>query len=223
MRSAQRPTRTKETGPVHDTREEHPSYAMIGASRVSSHPGRALFGSDFTHQHYITVTIRKASLRRGLSNDWFSGEEELIEVALSEAQWATFLSTLNMGQGTPCTLSWMPGEGYMPEIVNDLNRQAQSREEIDAHMKDGLDYIDAVIARGKLSKDDLRNLETAKMKIKESSPWVTSKFDEHAEKTVEKAKIEIEAYLNSAINRAGITALGGTPSPILLPDPEDGA
>lgn len=63
----------------------HPAYAMIGASRVQG--GSYLYGSEFHHQHFVTVSIRRAETHRSLSRDWFSGGEELIEVAMSEAHY----------------------------------------------------------------------------------------------------------------------------------------
>jgi hypothetical protein len=99
----QDPTIEKVDSPISDSVEKHPAYAQIGASRVSG--GTYLYGSNFAHQHYVTISITKSELNRSLSRDWASGGEEYIEVALSEAQWASFVSTLNSGTGIQCTLN----------------------------------------------------------------------------------------------------------------------
>ena len=208
MVERQKPTRVEATG--HDDYiEEHPAYALIGASRVSSTPGGVLFGSDFRHQHYITITIRKANVRRGLNTDWTSGQQHLIEVALSEAQWATFLSTLNMGDGVPCTLNWFGG--YIAGILPDLDRREQFRAEVNDNLSGALSAIDDVLASTNLRKADRDRLEHAKRELGGNLQFVAQQFDEHAEATVEKAKVEVEAYLNAAVQRAGLEALSAAP------------
>lgn len=209
MKTYERPTR-KDGGQLDDYVEEHPAYATIGASRVSSSPGAALFGSDFRHQHYMTVTIRKANLRRGLSNDWTFGHTELIEVALSEAQWATFVATPNMGTGTPCTLEFLGGEGYVPGIEPITDRRAQANEEVARAMAEARTAIEEL--RDAAPSKKLRELaEKALRRMSDSTPWAVKQFDEHMERTVETAKIEVNAYLTSAVQRAGLEALGATP------------
>jgi hypothetical protein len=183
---------------------------------VSGHA--TLFNSDFRHQHYITIRIKRASLRRDLSNDWIFGGQELIEVALSEAQWATFISTLNHGDGVPCTLNWLP-DGLVPGIEPDLDRRAQFRGEVSEHIVDALASIDEVLASPGLRKKDKEALERAKRQMQGNLNFIVEQFDEHAEKTLEKAKIEVEAYLTGAVQRAGLKALGAEPPVLELAEP----
>ena len=133
----EKPTRTyTPDSPAHNYRENHPAYAMIGASRVSQFGGGGgarLFGSDFGHQHYVTISIRRASLGRSHQSEHAYGEEELIEVALSEAQWATFVSSMNVGHGVQATLTRVrDGDGFhlVPGIDDDTNRQEQFSNDI---------------------------------------------------------------------------------------------
>src|SRR5205085_12031249 len=85
-----------------DGEETHPAWALIGASRVQSGPpGATLFDSELRHQHYVTITLRQASRKRNLNRDWLHAESRLpiIEVAVSEAQWAQFVTSMNQGDG----------------------------------------------------------------------------------------------------------------------------
>ena len=50
-----------------ETREQHPSFGMANFSRVSGQAN--LFGSEFSHQHYMILTICEAERLRHLSND----------------------------------------------------------------------------------------------------------------------------------------------------------
>lgn len=103
----QEPTVEREPGPGGDdeTVENHPAFAQIVAHRVSSTPGAVLFDSELQHGHYVTIQISEATRRRGLNRDWIYGGKRIIEVAMSEAQWASFVSSMNTS-GVPCTLEW---------------------------------------------------------------------------------------------------------------------
>lgn len=205
MRESQRPTR-REGSPHDDYVEEHPAYAIIGASRVTGK--RHLFGSDFVHDGFITIRIKQASLRRGLSQDWIHGTgKELIEVSLSYAQWATFLSTPNHGDGVACTLEWF--DGYVPYIEPDTNRREQLQAEVVQTVKDAIAEIDDVLATASLNKAARAKLEHAKTELRANLPFVAKQFDEHAEQTIERGKIELESYLTTMVQRAGIKSLGG--------------
>lgn len=91
----------------------HPAYGQIGASRTYG-GGRALYGSDFRHNSSVTIRISESEVTRDLSRDWPHATREIVEVTLSEAQWATFVSSLNMGEGTQCTLAHVMGERKPP-------------------------------------------------------------------------------------------------------------
>lgn len=178
----------------------HPAFAQIQANRVSGQA--ALYGSDFLHHNYIVIRIRKSELRRDLSTDWFfdSVQGELIEVALSEAQWATFVSSLNAGGGVPCTLQHVdrvpvPGlpdpEARTEQFARELRRtQARAREELTA-------LAEAIAATGlstKKQQELLRRVEAAGRHMGANTEFVAQCFGEHMEDTVEKAKMEVSAY-----------------------------
>jgi hypothetical protein len=208
-REFERPTRS-DGGMHYDYRENHPAYGMVGASRVSSTPGRSLFGSDFRHQHYVVITIRRAELVRGLASDSTFATQELIEVAISEAQWATFVSTMNVGHGVPCTLEYIAGEGYVPGIIPDTKRREQFNAEIQQDLDESIAFMEEALTQAK-TKAQREPIERAISRLRSGLPFVAEQFDEHAEEMVEKAKTEVEAYLTSAIQRAGLAALGAPP------------
>jgi hypothetical protein len=74
--------------------------------------------------------------------------------------------------------------------------------------------LDEVINDPKLTKAVRAKAEQARMKVTDSVPFVLKSSDEHLEKMVERAKIEVEAYVSNAINRAGLQALAGGEAPI---------
>jgi hypothetical protein len=199
-----------------DSIERHPAFAQIGASRVSG--SAYLYGSDFEHQHFVIVSIARSELHRGLSNDWHHEREELIQVAMSEAQWATFVSSMNQGSGVPCTLERLAGAG-VPQLPAPLSRQDQFKGELRDTLKDGMDALAALradlVAR-KMPKTVLDHLDKCVRELSQNIPFVAQQFGEHVEGITEAAKIEMQAYISHTINRAGLTALQA-PAPIKLP------
>lgn len=225
MRDFQEPTIEKrENDPISDSVEKHPAYAQIGASRVSGHT--YLYGSDFDHQHYVTISIHRSELHRSLSRDWPFAREEYIEVSLSEAQWATFVSSMNVGHGVQCTLNNIGGKS-IPQIPAHKNRQAQFKadgSETLAEAGQNLEKlkkgIHACALSAKAKKELLWNIELIERSLGSSVEFVANQFGEHIEKVTEHAKIEVNAYIQSAILRSGIEALKGT-TPISLPNGTD--
>lgn len=204
--------------------ETHPAYAMIGASRVSG--STRLFGSEFKHEHFVTISIRAAELHRSLSRDWHFARDEYIEVALSESQWASFVSSMNMGNGVPCTL-----EHKDMQSIPAITGQAQTKTTFKAEFKEtmeksisALEKLTSLIGECKLSekakKELFDSVRMAKQHIESNIPFVANQFSEHMEDTVEKMKTEVGAYIQSVISRTGIEALKGT-TPVMLDMPED--
>lgn len=197
---------------------DHPAYAQIGASRVTGHT--ALYDSDFHHQHYVTISIRRSALHRGLSRNWHMGGDELIEVSLSESQWATFVSSMNVGFGVPCTLSRHGGEliDRLPPPKNPAHlfkeELKKTMAEIQEDMVKVAEELDGAMSKTKVDALKKR-LGLMASRLTGSTGFVADQFDEHMEDTVEKAKIEIGAHAMAMIQRAGLEALGVKMAPAI--------
>lgn len=202
---------------------DHPAFGQIGAYRVQGKT--TLYGSDFLHQNFVIVRIHRSQLNRELSRDWHFATDELVEVALSEAQWATFVSSMNQGSGVPCTIQWVRGEGHMPSIPlrveEDVTREEFSRKarQTAAHVAAAIEEIEgeigASLSKAKREKI-LARLTRLRRDLDDSMPFIARSFDEHMETTVEKAKVEVNAYVQAAVMRAGLTALTGGASDVPL-------
>jgi len=215
MRATEKVSITKDTGPIGGERHTHPAFAQIGASRVSGHAH--LYDSDFNHQHYITIRICGSEMGRGLSNDWHFARKEYIEVSLSEAQWATFVSSMNVGSGVPCTLQHLNGQS-VPQLPAPENKADKFSEEMGDTLKEAVQMLRKLNAdvsesvSGKKKAEELsRSIERIIGSISGSAKFVAEQFDEHIERTVERAKVEVNAYVTSHVQRAGLEALGVTP------------
>jgi hypothetical protein len=212
----QEPTVTEEpwAGGKTALRYEHPAYAQVSANRVSG--SAVLYGSDFTHQNFVRIRVAKSSVRRDLSNDWVHADvRPYLEIDLSEAQWASFVSSLNVGSGTQCTLRRLHGMDEIPELPTPPSRRDQFKDEAREACKHALDAIEelrASVADLKVSqkqKDELtKRANSIEARLTGSLPFVLDQFGEHMETTVEKAKTEINAYYVATVHRAGLAALG---------------
>lgn len=214
MRNIQEPVTVPDNsrpGSEHRTTTSHPAFGQIRASRVS---GRSnLYGSDFTHNQYITVSICRSQFDRDLSRDWVHAQDELIEVKMSEAQWATFVSSLNVGGGVQCTLNHLDGES-VPELPDPISRADQFGVEMRRTMQSATDTLRKCAAevasmglpKGK-TKAIIDSFDRAIMQIDRNVPFVASQFEEHVEEVIESAKTEIHGHMVSLVQRAGLEAL----------------
>lgn len=219
------PTLVREDGTIGGRTYAHPAFGQIQAHRVT---GTAdLYGSDFRHRHFMAITISRSQYTRGLSHDWHHPREELVEVWLSEAQWATFVSTPNMGAGTPCTIHRVNRE-TMPEIP-----RAPGADQFKAEVREKLEGLLGLVreARAEVEAQSAtlgakkreaitKRLAALEREVQSNLPWLAQVFGEHMESTVEKAKVEVNAYMTAAVHRAGLEALGGH-LPLSLPGPEE--
>jgi len=217
-----RPIQDPVTKPDGDwgTLTTHPAFGQISAHRISGHS--VLYGSDFRHNASVRIRIARSKNRRNLSHDWHHAEQELIEVEVSEAQWATFISSMNTGDGTPCTILQVQGE-QMPGLPDPIDRSKQFAGELDGKLRGCVGELRGMIAamdsmglpKGKTAA--LRELlEKIDRELTANLPFVADSFGKHVEKTVEKAKQEIHGYMQGVVNRAGIAALKGEPLPLQI-------
>lgn len=190
-------------------KEQEPYMGTIQASRVSSNPGAALFDSETRHGHFIMLRINTASRRRNLSSDWVHSEKQVVEVSLSEAQWATFISTLNMGDGTPCTIEWIRDVGKIDGPAMPDNRVDMFHDEMLDRLDQAKERLGALKNAPGISKKNQKEIEMIEQELTGNIGFVADQFGRHMEKYIAKAKTDVEAYMNAAIHRAGLAKLLG--------------
>jgi enamine deaminase RidA (YjgF/YER057c/UK114 family) len=207
-------------GPRGETIETHPAYGQIRVGRVSG--AAHLYGSDFTHQHYITVEISRSEVKRNLSTDWLHSGDEIIAIDMSEAQWATFVSSPGVGEGVPCTIRHIE-RTYLPRLPKPKTRTEQFAAELRAKTNNAISNLDELVeAIGNTSlsmkvKRELVDLVSgAAGQIRAGQEFVAKMFDEHMEKTIERAKVEVNAYTQNLLNRLAVVALPDSSAPVVF-------
>lgn len=207
------PTITEETrrgsNSTHQ-RIDHPAFAQIQVSRINGH--KVLYNSDFNSHNYIALRIHKSEVIRDLSHDWHHEREQYIEVAMSEAQWATLVSSLN-STAIPCTLTYLMGE-CIDRLSEPTNRVNQFGSELSQHLGKAVEQLSEAmktvnsLGLSKVKTEALiRTLSSAQANIRGNVQFVEKSFNEHMENQVEKAKCETNAYLYHVVQRAGLDAL----------------
>jgi hypothetical protein len=206
QRNIVEPTLVSEDKQMGDRTYEHPAWGMVQVSRVSGLVD--LFGSALQHHHFVRLSI--GSARKVVSD---SGEDrhsgsirgEIVEVLLSEAQWAQLLSSMNMGGGVPCTLNYISGE-RLPEMppsamVDQYHDAAkQQTQEIGQEL---LDLQKAIAERFadkkpltiKEKEDLLGRVNSTVRALVDRLPFIQSMMQEALEKQVAAAKTEIDSFL----------------------------
>lgn len=208
-----------------ETRTTHESFGNIQVSRPSGHV--KLFQSPHRHQHFISIQIRHTELVRDLSRDWtFSRGLPLIEINMSEAQWANFVSSAGIGEGTSCTIvSKTDGNYYRCEPVPETEniRSTFEKEALaDAKgamegMKKAMDALMELVEKGKAGKKELTEvksmLDMAYRDGTSSFAFVMKQFENRIDTLVMEAKTEVEAYGLNTIRSIGLAAIAQNISP----------
>jgi hypothetical protein len=202
-------------------RKKHESYAMIGISRRSSTPAVSLFGSSIRHGSTIVITINAATVERQLNSNYYYGHEGLIaQVEMSAAQFATFVTTPNVGDGVPCTLRYArtkefkkmenpPFEGqnevFKKELEEDFKTAMKQANEARTKAEELLSQPGPMKVKDK--KELAQLLLDISNHINSNMTFLHKQFARAMEKTLTAAKAEIEEFYTSAMMRLGKKAI----------------
>lgn len=197
-----------------DKKFTHPSYGMVGFNRWQGGGGK-LFGSAVVTHQGISLTIKRASRHHHLNQDWYMGEQELIRVEMTEAQFAQLITSFGQGDGVPCTLNWIAGEG---SIKAESNIQSEA-ELIHTRFKEEAKVIADRLKASTQAIKDIANNSKMSMKDKKAiadaadaftnqaqshMPFLLSQLHEAADKIVTQAKTEVAAFTDRLLKAAGL-------------------
>lgn len=204
-----------------DIVDRHESYGMIGFARIYGGGKRRLFGSSLRdHGSSMILRIHTAHRKHGLSEDRTFADKKLIEVELSSAQFATLLTTLNVGDGVPCTLKQIDGRKIEepPDDEIELDRIRNGfvgrLERFRRYIGDHRRRAEALHKQGKATKGVIKEfvsiLEQIEQEIESNIPFILDQFQDATEKVVSTAKAEVEAFVTGVVERTGLEELRRT-------------
>lgn len=214
-REVQEPKMVKE-GRSFGDRYDHPAFATISASRISGQAN--LFGSNVGHNGFVQIELSEGHLYREAHEDRIYGGKSLARVWMSEAQWVAFISRMNIGSGTPCTLVHAPS-GLL-DFKPMLPPQASPAEKLDSHVErideelrarvdNGEDEVRKLCEGLPAKKRDaiLRAVGLMTQHLKANHDFAKKMLTEHKETLVTEAKVEINAMVNGICTQLGVESL----------------
>ena len=186
--------------------EEHESYGMIGISSISG-TSRHLFGSSIQHGHTIEIKLSECTKEREYQREHYYASKVLARIEMSAAQFANFMTSMNINDGVPCTIRHIVGDKEIRENPPDINFKKQANKELNQSMrklgndlKELKDVSEKILSKkGALKKAEkaelLRSIESVRCELDSNIPFIHECFNEAVEKTVMEAKSEIDASL----------------------------
>lgn len=212
-----------------DGAETHPAFGVVVLNRTSG-TARALFQSDIQHQHTVSLELHTATRRRDLGRDWTHARESIVRIEMSEAQWASLISSVGQGSGTPVTIRRRDGVS-LPDLPF-RTRVATNIDEVHATTKRLLEDVAAATAaveaavESKAGIRELRkavtNLHFAVANAPANAAFAVTALHEAVEQTVQHARADIEMHVMNAqaslpagytLEGTGLDAIDAAPSP----------
>lgn len=187
----------------------HPAFGMLSFNRT--HGGHStLFGSSIQHNDTIYMILREGSVTRGLNDDWYCGGNEILEVEMSQSQFAELITSMNVGTGVPCTIRYMKGQGGIPK-PDFINKREQItnefKESMDGKMDDAKklyqevkEIFETKKSIGKGDREQILNkIQRIAYGVTSESKFIFDQFQEQMDKTITEAKGEIEAFAQNKL------------------------
>lgn len=196
-----------------ETVTTHPAFGTLRFGRVSGSAN--LFGSEVDPMGFIQMEIYRAEERWHLHEKRvFSTREPLIRIALSHAQFAQAITSINMGEGTPCTLLQI-GPQTVPSIASKtsstkellLRDIKQATSGVSEQVSQLLESI-AALPISKKAKEELQSkVGRIQTELHSNLPFIVDQMEEAVETLSSQATTEVAAYISRNLEQLGLTHL----------------
>lgn len=185
-----------------EVRKEHESYGVLTVHRATGTFDNLFQSSVASMSGMILKVCRAAVGNHGLGHDHVYPREELIEVHLSPLQWAEAISSIGIGEGTPCTIHRVDGtrmeEHPREEALARRTAQqfAGELEDLGKFVRRAEAMVDDILAKGgKMKAADRVNLKEIFGKltrtIADSGPFLMKQTEDALGRMVGEAKAAI--------------------------------
>lgn len=198
--------------------KQHPSYGMLGFSRINCSGGVALFGSDLTHTTFIEMSLHHAEVDRKLSHNWYHATDKIASVYMSQNQFSELITSMNMGEGIPVTLRMTEKDGRIEQdtcesvkALHETEFRQQVKDVSEGAAKLLADAHALLKGSGTVKKTDreaiLGQIEKVVREIQSNMPYMEKCFKQSMDKVVTDAKGSIEAFYQHRVIETGLKAL----------------
>lgn len=199
----------------------HESYGMVGVYRISGGGRESLFGSALAdNPTKICLKVCRARREHSSGRDWYFREGlPIVELWLTPAQFAEMLSNPNVGDGVPCTIRYVEGAEMempprVPTTAESIRRQfTKGTVGLQEAVRAGREKVTGALDGGrgvtkKLRKTVVEAYDEATRFVWDMGPHLVDSFQEVVWDTVAEAKLEVDAFITHAVQRAGMETLG---------------
>lgn len=200
----------------------HPSFGLIGFSRITG-GGHKFFGSDLKQDHFIELKIEQAEVIRTLSKEWYSPDHSdknrgVVRVRMTSNQFSELITSLNIGNGVPCTIESINGE-KVEELPKDTENRKdfvhksfkQRMTEFAQRFSTSRKEVEELVKKKTLTKDDQHNLrilfESVQTELTNNIPFFMKCFQETSDKIVTEAKQEVENAILHKLTTLGFESI----------------
>jgi hypothetical protein len=171
-----------------------------------------LYGSSFDHRGFVRIEIAGAREFKTSTGTVRSIDrtKQYICVQMSFAQYAEAITSMNVGDGIPCTVARLMGNSVAPippepDKIDDFKARGQK---VVAESLQAIDRTIAAVGAQKVStaikNRILEPLYAARNRLTDSLPHIIECFDEELELLSQQARIEVEAYVDLALRSQGV-------------------
>lgn len=207
-----------------EVEEQHESYGTISISRMSGSvqrgglniTGVTLFDSPIKHSNWLALRISRCKVYRSLYQTRRHTTKELIEVYLSQTQFAEMITSISQGEGSACTISRI-NRVAVANPPEDENEHDKIRLEFEKKMRSVADKFTGDIKAITVRLDDkapLKASERSELKeklrmleqeLRMNMPFVQECFVEAVEKNLHVAKTEINYHAQLVATQRNLT------------------
>lgn len=199
---------------------QHESFGIAGFSRsTTGGDGVSLFGSSIKHGNTITFIVRHAEVTRNLEQDWYnsSSRQPIIEIEMSQSQFAEMITSMNMGEGIPVTIRKVDGKRmeacpHESKVQQHSNEFKQRMKEFSERLNKYGKELYSLIEKRIPQKEQIiaKNIvDQIVQEVESNIPFYEKQFVRQMEKTQTEAKAEVEAFVTRKIHSAGLSSLLG--------------
>jgi hypothetical protein len=196
---------------------EHESFGMV---RISHRRGETeLFGVDYPQQHFMALEVSTGKIERNLSGHWFYPQKLVLEINLSEVQFARLVSSPNT-RGVPCTIRHRHVGDFKkmespPEHMATADTWKKEIKGTARRIGSNLDHVRKLVDEMQYkapTKAQLKEvahwLQQTQQAIESDMPFVAGRMEEQVDEGVNNAKAEVDAYIAMQLQELGKKALG---------------
>lgn len=203
------------------TIEQHPSFGMIKANRVSGGNGY-LFGSEVLNLSFVEITISHAQtdknlFGRNVGEQGIWPTENLTTIRMTNSQFAEMITSLNIGIGTPCTITRIDGKGVEQKDIKDRSTTMDMAndelvkmyaERIGDNIKSLQDALGILENNARVNKDIKQSVEKSIRGIlsilTNGDSFLLNEFKDVLEKSKQKVITEIDASVGTRLQELGM-------------------